>query len=252
MSRAAVVKRMTSGLPAAPSYFSYDAKLNRSRRLTLDRGLKGALKSLTLKQALRLRGAGAQLLDTRDPDAFAHGHLAGSINVGLGGKFATFAGIVLDRERPIVLIGEPGKEQESALRLGRIGLERNIKGFLRGGISALKGRSDLLSGFPRVSALQLRQLLAAPKPPLVLDVRNPGEREHSAIKRSLHIPLSQLPRRLKEVPAHGPVVVHCAGGYRSAIAASLLMASGRREISDLEGGIAAWEALEPEPKAILK
>jgi hydroxyacylglutathione hydrolase len=240
MTRAAFVKLVTTDQPEAPSYFALDAELNRSRRQTLDHGLRRALKSLPLAQFLKRQREGAQVLDTRDPDAFASGHLAGSINVGLGGKFATFAGMILNPGAPILLIARPGQEKESAMRLGRIGMESGITGYLRGGIAAVAAKPELLSRMLRLGADELRRRLAERRPPLVLDVRTPTERKQNAIKGSRHIPLSQLQARLNEIPAEGPLVVHCAGGYRSAMAASLLLAAGRKDVADLEGGMAAW------------
>ena len=118
--------------------------------------------------------AGAQILDVRDPAEYAKGHLAGSINIGLGGQYATWAGTVLDRAKPIVIVAEPGREQEAALRLGRIGFD-HVKGYLDGGMEALAERPDLVWPTERVSAPMVAEELAGADPPLLLDIRNPRE-----------------------------------------------------------------------------
>src|SRR3974377_2380378 len=116
--------------------------------------------------------AGSKILDVREPAEYAKGHLAGSINIGLGGQYATWAGTLLDRTRPIVIIAEPGREQEAALRLGRIGFD-HVKGYLRGGMEALAERQDLVWPTERMDVLVAAEELAAPDPPFVLDVRTP-------------------------------------------------------------------------------
>jgi hydroxyacylglutathione hydrolase len=238
MTKAQFIKLVTADQPEAPSYFSYDAGLNRSKRPAL---AARPLKKIGLTQALARGRAGAQLLDTRDPGEFAAGHLPGSVNVGLGGKFASFAGQVLDPSKSIVLVAGKGREKESFLRLARIGLDKPVIGFLP--ISAVPSKS--LVSLRRYTAKELSATLKAVG---VLDVRTPAEREASAIPGSRHIPLMQLRRRLKDVPKTGPLVVTCAGGYRSMMAASLLRAAGWRDVSDLEGGMAAWqEAFEKAP-----
>src|SRR5262249_37297243 len=158
----------------------------------------------------------------RDPADFAAAHLLGSVNIGLGGQYATWAGTLLDRDRPIVIIAGLGRESEAAMRLGRIGFD-HVAGYLGGGIDAVGTRRDLRGRLPRITAVALAELLGDPEPPLVLDVRGEAERRGASIAGSLHIPLPHLREHLADVP-HGPrtVVVHCASGYRSSIAASIL------------------------------
>jgi rhodanese-related sulfurtransferase len=184
--------------------------------------------------------AGAQLLDTRDPGAFGAAHLKGSLNIGLVGQYATWAGTLLDRERPIVIVADPGTEGESALRLGRIGFD-HVRGYLEGGLAAVERRPDLIGSTDRLSpdraAAQMRSAGA-----LALDVRTAAEREKGAIEGSLHVPLSRLRERLGEVPGDRPILVLCAGGYRSSIAASLLKREGVADVSEIAGGMTAWDA----------
>src|SRR5450432_2289734 len=123
MTKEAFIQLVTADQPEAPAYFNYDAVLNSQERPTLDQALAREMNPLALARVLELQAQGAQILDTRDPADFASAHLAGSINIGLGGQYATWAGTVLDRKHPIVIIADPGREQEAALRLGRIGFD---------------------------------------------------------------------------------------------------------------------------------
>lgn len=241
MTRQEFVRLVTADQPEAPPYFTYDAVLNTRERTTLGRNLEQALHSLSLDEALRMAVEGSQILDVRDGAKFAKGHLVGSVNIGLGGQYATWAGTVLDRARPIIIVADPGGEQEAAVRLGRIGFDQ-VKGYLRGGMSALAGHPDLLRRTNRMSVLIVAEELAGAAPPLVLDVRTPGEWSGERIARSLNLPLSHLQERMSEVPRDRRIAVHCAGGYRSAIAASLLHQAGITNVVEIAGGLAAWKA----------
>ena len=186
--------------------------------------------------------AGAQILDVRDAAEYAKGHLAGSINIGLGGQYATWAGTVLDRAKPIVIIAEPGREQEAALRLGRIGFD-HVKGYSgRWHGSARRqtrpGVADRTQSAPRWWPRNWR----APTPPLVLDIRNPREWTTRHIDGSVNIPLNHLQERIAEIPRDRRIAVHCAGGYRSSIAASILHQHGITNLIEMAGGLAAWDA----------
>ena len=155
---------------------------------------------LTLDDLLALQAAGAQILDTRDPAEFAAAHLAGSVNVGLSGQYATWAGTILDREHPIVIIADPGRESESITRLGRIGFD-HIAGYLQDGLHSLKSRPDLTVTTERVSAQFAAELLASAEPPVVIDVRAPREREQKHIAGSVSFPLNHLQEKLAEKSA---------------------------------------------------
>lgn len=240
MSKSAFIDLVTADQPEAPSYFSYDAMLNRRERPTLDQTLEQVLKPLSLDEVIRQMNAGTQVLDVRDAAAFEAGHLHGSVNVGLQGNFATWAGTVLEQDTPIALIATPGQEEEAAMRLGRIGFD-HVVGYLSGGAAALSARPDLVRSIARITADDLAGALATATPPLVLDVRAPGERHDKYIEGSVHLPLNRLKRQLHDVPRNRKVVLQCAGGYRSAIAASILANHGLTEIADLVGGLAAWE-----------
>ena len=262
MSKERFVELVTADQPDAPAYFTYDAVLNSRERPTLDQALARELKPLTVDEAAMAVHDGAQLLDTRDPSEFAAAHLAGSINIGLGGQYATWAGTLLDAARPIVIVADPGAEAQSALRLGRIGFDR-IAGFIDGGLAAVEGgqsaaEANGLRGpqgsAPHVSGLWVivsterlspqtaADRMAGPNPPLVIDIRTPRERAEKSIEGSIHRPLNTLREGLPDVAVDSAIIVHCAGGYRSSIAASLLQRDGFTNVSELAGGMTAWEA----------
>ena len=240
MTKKAFVELVTADQPDAPPYFTYDAVLNSRERPTLDVALAAGVTPLPLDRVLELQKSGAQVLDTRDPVEFAAAHLAGSVNIGLGGQYATWAGTVLSREQPIVIIADPGRENESAIRLGRIGFD-HVAGYLEGGLRTLDRRPDLAAATERVSAPLAAERLAAGTA-VALDVRTPSEREAKSVAGSVSVPLSQLLDRLGELPKDRPLVVFCAGGYRSSIAASILANHGFSQVSEIAGGVAAWEA----------
>ena len=242
MSKEAFIRVVTADQPEAPAYFTYDAVLNSQERPTLDDTL-ARVGAMTLDDLLGLQAVGAQILDTRDPGEFAAAHLAGSINIGLGGQYATWAGTVLDRDHPIVIIADPGREQESITRLGRIGFD-HVVGYLRDGLQSLQSRPELVASTERLSAPFAAELLSSSRPPLAIDVRGPREREQKYIAGSLSIPLNHLLENLEKIPSDRPLLVYCAGGYRSSIAASLLQRGGFDSVSEIAGGIVGWEAAQ--------
>jgi glyoxylase-like metal-dependent hydrolase (beta-lactamase superfamily II)/rhodanese-related sulfurtransferase len=243
MSKAAFVDLVTADQPDAPPYFTYDAVLNSRERPTLDETLQ-RISALTLDLVLALQAVGAQVLDTRDPAEFAAAHLAGSINIGLGGQYATWAGTVLTRDNPIVIVADPGREHEAAMRLGRIGFDQ-VVGYLADGLHSVEARPELLMSTERVSAQVAAERVASAQPgeaPVMVDVRAPGERQQKRIAGSVGIPLNHLGEHLSELPTDRPLLVYCAGGYRSSIAASLLQRHGFTRVSEIAGGITAWDA----------
>jgi hydroxyacylglutathione hydrolase len=239
-SRNEFIQLLTRDLPEVPAYFAHDARLNQRNRPTLEQTLKSVLRPLALEDVLRLAGQEAQLLDVRPAADFAGGHLEGSLNIGLDGKFATWVGTLLDPARPIVILADPGREAEAAMRLGRIGFDY-IAGFLSGGAAALQARPDLIRRTERITAAELRRQLTMPEPPLVVDVRSASEWQEHHIDGSVNFPLPHLRQRASELPSDRELVIQCAGGYRSSTAASLLAPLGIKRMTDLVGGIAAWD-----------
>jgi rhodanese-related sulfurtransferase len=239
MSRDDFVSLVTADQPDAPAYFTYDAVLNSKIHPTLESSLQRGMTPLTLARVLELQNSGALVIDVRDPADFARGHLAGGINIGLGGQYATWAGSILDRERPLVIIAPPGREEEAATRLGRIGFDQ-VVGFLDSGMQSLDERPDLLAATERITVGNLVDELASSTPPVVVDVRRPREWADAHIEGSVNIPLNHLEERIGELPRDRRLVVHCATGYRSSIAASLLARRGFEHLAELTGGMAAW------------
>jgi len=234
MSRAEFVDRVAAEQPPAPAYFAHDVAMNKADRATATRPLA----ALNLAMVQAAVAVGTQLLDTRDGTAFAGAHLRGAIHVGIDGQFAMWVGAVLDPRRSVVFIADPGREEEVATRLRRVGFDQ-VAGFLAGGMTAAAAQPELVDQLARYDADALRAAIAGPAAPLIVDVRNPGERDSGAIPGSISIPLPTLVARLGELPTEREVVVHCAGGYRSLIAASTLAARGYR-VADLLGGYGAW------------
>ena len=230
---------VTVGQPDAPRYFAYDAVLNRQQREVLDEALKRELRPLTIDEVREGVEQGAQLLDTRSQDEFAKGHLAGSTNVPLDGKYANWAGSVLALDRPVILVTAPGTEREAALRLGRIGVDA-VLGYLDGGVAA----AGAVRTTERIRPDELEKRLFTVAPPNVLDVRTSDEWAGGHIDGAWHVPLAQLEQRIAEVPVDGPLVVVCRSGYRSSIAGSMLrrLCPGIPAVIDLAGGMDAWNA----------
>ncbi|MEV7929443.1 MULTISPECIES: rhodanese-like domain-containing protein [unclassified Kitasatospora] len=240
MDQDTFVRIVTAGQSTAPAYFGHDATLNRQDHPLLDPTT--AARPLCPEGFKEARTAGAVVLDARSPQDFGAGHIRGAINVPLDGRFAEQAGTVLTPDSNIAIIAPQDRENEVVTRLARIGFDR-IAGYLRNPGNALPALADDLTPASRLTADQLRTALAGEQPPTVLDVRTCGERETGSIEGSLHIPLTELPNRLDEIPTDRPAVVHCASGHRSSIAASLLRHHGHPDVSDLLGGYNAWHTL---------
>jgi rhodanese-related sulfurtransferase len=241
MSRERFIELVTADQPDTPAYFTYDAQLNAREHPTLDKELERELQPLSLDRTLGLAEAGAQLLDTRESAEFEGAHIRGAVNVGLGGSFATWCGTILDRDRSIVLVAEPGREAEAATRLGRIGFD-SVAGYLAGAMQSLAETPELIDRTPRVTAAALAEKLDLPNPPLLIDVRAEQEFKEGRIDGAINVPLSRIRDQLDQVPTDRPVVVYCTSGYRSAIAASVLRREQASEVTDLVGGLGAWDS----------
>jgi hydroxyacylglutathione hydrolase len=232
---------VTAEQAEAPGYFVYDAMLNRREHPNLDATLTKCLRPLPVQEVLQLIERRAQLLDTRDAIDFEGAHMAGALNVGINGKYATWCGTMLNHDQTIVVIADTGREKESIVRLGRIGFD-NVAGYLKNGMAALENRPELVRQIDRITAAALAGQREEPDAPIVLDVRNEKEWAAAHIPGSVNIPLNHLQERIGELPRDRRLVVHCEAGYRSAIAASVLAAAGQPNVMDLVGGFRAWEA----------
>ena len=240
--KATFMELVTQGQPPAPGYFVYDAILNRKDRALLDDTKMPT--AMTYDQVLDAINRGAVLVDGRTPEEFAQGHLRHAINIGLGGRYAEFAGSVLSSDADVVLFTEPGEELEGKNRLARIGFDRVI-GYLGEPYEAMLAHQDDVQIASRLTAKAFDERAARISNLQIVDVRNPGEVEAGTIPGAINIPVGQLPTRLGELDAAKPTVVYCAGGYRSSVAASLLRQHGFTDVSDILGGYGAWhEAIQ--------
>jgi hydroxyacylglutathione hydrolase len=232
------VAMVTEGQPTTPVYFSFDASRNRELRPLLDE--EAPPPPLTLAEVLALQADGAVVLDTRDPVDYATGHLAGSVNVGLLGRFAEYVGDVIEPEDRIVVVCDPGAELEAKVRLGRIGFDV-VVGHLVEPVQAFLDRPDAIRRSSRLTAAELEGRMAAVPGLVVIDVRNPGEVTGAgAIDEAVRLPLALLASGMAGLDPARPTVCYCAGGYRSSIAASVLRRAGFADVSDLLGGYQAW------------
>jgi rhodanese-related sulfurtransferase/glyoxylase-like metal-dependent hydrolase (beta-lactamase superfamily II) len=231
------VAAVTEGQPARPEYFAYDARRNRELHPLLDEHAAPPL--LGLDEVLAHHAAGAALLDPREPAEFAAGHLRGAVNIGLQGRFAEWAGDVLSPDRDIVLVGEPDLAPEATVRLARVGFDL-VAGQLADLPAALAARPDLAEAGSRLTIEQLAELRGLEPDLQLIDVRGPGETASGILPGAREIPLATVTRLLAGLKQEDPVVVYCASGYRSQVAASLLRSTGFRDVSDLLGGYGAW------------
>ncbi len=231
------VDAVTQGQSVAPLYFLFAATKNRESRALLADDVD--VRRLTLDQVLEHQAGGAIVIDSRDDLMFATGHLRGSINVGLGGRFAEYVGEVMEPGTPIVLVCEPGTEGEARTRLARIGFD-NVIGALDDPIAAFVVHPEHVEQLSRLSVDQLAERMGSVRDLVVIDVRNPGETALGTITGARTLSLPAMLHGLDELDPSAPTVVYCAGGYRSAIASSLLRSKGFTDVSDLIGGYTAW------------
>lgn len=240
MSQEQFVAIVTEGQPSAPEYFVYDAVLNRKVRATY---AAAPTPVLDLDAALAQARAGAVLLDARDSAEFAAGHLPGALCIPLDGRFAETAGMVLDPDDRVVVVAAEEQVAEVVTRLARIGFD-HVVGHLcdvEGALLSMEARE--VGHASRLTPAAFDSAVAElGDRAFVLDVRNLGETAAGAIPGAVTIPLAELRRRIDEVPRDRAVVVHCAGGWRSAVAASYLRSQGFADVSELLGGFNAWEA----------
>lgn len=230
------VASVTGGQPAAPRYFPFAAGANRQAHELLDDSL--APPALGVDEAIAHAAAGAVVVDGRAPGTFAAGHLRGSVNVDLDGKFASHAGNVVRPGQAVVVVTDPGRETEARVRLARVGFD-GVVGCLPEVERVLADRPELSARASRVPASDLAEQLGDPALQL-LDIRTASELEAGLLHGATHLPLPQLLDRLDELDRAAPTVVYCASGRRSAVAASLLRANDFLAVADLLGGFEAW------------
>ena len=244
MTRPEFVALVTADLPEAPSYFSRDARLNREGPGSL--AALPAPAALSSDEVERRIAAGALLLDARAAAEYGNGHVAGSLQIGLGGQFASWAGSLVAPEASIVLV----LEDETAIaevqtRLARVGLE-NVVGYLAGGIRAWDASGRTLARTEQIGVDELASRIGEGGDLAVVDVRRPGEWQGGHIAQAISVPLHELEARAEILDRERPIAAMCAGGYRSAIATSMLERLGFQKVTNVVGGMAAWNAAKLE------
>lgn len=233
MSKADFISALTDGLTAPPQYFFSDARINKMGYSSLDSVLTKNRVSLSVNQVVEEIKNGSLVLDTRTPDDFEKGFIPGAINIGLNGMFAIWAGTVLDITKKLVLVCDQGKEEESLTRLARVGYE-NVAGYLSGGFNTWLTSGNKID---LITSIEPDDLVKKVKEnAIVLDVRKISEAESGHIAGAIVLPLSDLQENIDLVNKEEPVYIHCAGGYRSMIATSILKSKGFTNVINVHHG----------------
>ena len=239
-SREEFILQVIDGILPPPQYFAKNAAINKNGYASFAEVQEKGLIPLSPDDfEATANHTGALLLDTRDPEEFAKGFIPSAINIGLGGQFAPWVGaLVTDLKQPLLLIVEPGKAEEAITRLARVGYDYTI-GYLDGGIEAWKNAGKDLDTVSSVSVGRFEQELSLHPELHVLDVRKPGEYDAGHLENGLSRPLDYINEWTNEINPAETYYLHCAGGYRSMIAASILKARGVENVIDIAGGYAA-------------
>lgn len=244
MTKAQFVEVVTDGIADPPAYFPENARINREGYQNIDEVLKRNLTPLPLDKFEGAINKGALVLDTRHENLFEKGSLKYSVNIPLNGQYAVWVGSLIPIDREIVLITEPGKEHESVLRLARVGFE-NVLGYLEGGVETWEKSGKAVQ---TVTSIEPEDMLKyADSGYEILDVRRSTEAETEHVSGAINISLIDLENRLEELDKDGKYLVHCAGGYRSMIAASILTNSGFKNLINVHGGFGKIRQVENVP-----
>jgi hydroxyacylglutathione hydrolase len=245
-TKAEFVKAVTDGLTAPPQYFPINARINKEGYEDLDAVLSKGLTPLTINDVKRALANDTLVLDTRSAAAFTQGFIPGSVFIGLEGRFAEWAGSLLPYTGSMILVTEPGKEREALVRLARVGFQ-NMTGFLEGGFDAWKAAAEPTDMIVDVDADELAMDLPFDENLVVVDVRKPAEYAEGHVKEALNISLSDMtdPATLANLEEEQNLYVHCQGGYRSVIAASLMKRQGIHNLRNITGG---WNAIKKESR----
>lgn len=238
MSKADFIKEVTDGLLPPPGYFGMNVAMNKNGYDAINDVMKRGLKPMSV-QAFEVAAneTNALVLDTRSAVEFAKEFIPNSISIGLEGQFAPWVGALIpDVKQEILLITEPGKEEETVKRLARVGYDYVI-GYLDGGIEAWKNAGNELDSISRITAAEFEAKFI--ENPIVIDVRKPGEFGGEHIEDAISIPLDFINEHMVEFPKEQPFILHCAGGYRSIIAGSILKSRGYNNFVDVIGGYGA-------------
>jgi glyoxylase-like metal-dependent hydrolase (beta-lactamase superfamily II)/rhodanese-related sulfurtransferase len=240
------IQKVTEGIAAPPQYFPINAQINKEGYESLDEVLEQGMKKLSVSAFKALINDDNIILDTRPETEFVKGFVPGSISIGLNGRFAEWAGSLLPFDRPIYLITEAGKEKETIVRLARVGFEK-INGYLDGGVDAWKKSGERLDMIVEVEPDELLMDMQFDKNLVVLDVRKENEFAEGHLQDATNLPLSEMtdPATMANIDDGHNLYVHCAGGYRSVIACSLLKRQGINNLRNIAGG---WNAIKAQEK----
>jgi hydroxyacylglutathione hydrolase len=231
------MKEVTEGLGVPPQYFPINAKINKEGYDSLNDILEKGLKPLSIEDVKTAIAFGHLILDTRNEGMFINGFIPGSVSIGLEGRFAEWAGSLLSFDQPILIVADAGKERETIIRLARVGFT-NVIGYVDGGFAAWKTAGEYIDSIISVEADKLTTEIALDKNLIVLDVRKPTEFAEGHVMNALNIPLNEMndSTNLSNLEKEKNIYVHCQGGYRSVIAASLLKKQGVHNIRNIIGG----------------
>ena len=232
---------LTAELPERPGYFALDVEINRAGAPPLEE--LSSIPALRPSELIARQKNGAIVLDTRPAAEFGAAHIPGSIQIGLNGQYASFAAILLGLQSEIVLVGGDLEQvNESRLRLTRVGIE-NVTGYLEDGLAGWAREAMPVQQTSQVTAEQLHQfVLDDPTGVQIVDVRRPIEWQEGHVDGARHKPLDKLTTLLSDLDSNKPLAVYCKGGYRSAIASSLLQRAGYTQVMNVVGGFDAWRA----------
>jgi hydroxyacylglutathione hydrolase len=239
MEKEAFIKMMTSDLHEVPAYFLKDVELNRQGASPLNSIVRAEkFDAIAVNEQMQL---GTLLLDIRSSVEFAGGHIKGSLNIGLSGQFASWAGILIQMGTPIILIAaDLDSFDEAVVRLARVGIE-SVIGYLSDGIASWNSAGFDVVQSPVITVDDLKVDLIAGHDLLVLDVRGAEEYDSGHVPSAINIPLAELPNRIAEIPKDQPLAIVCASGYRSSIATSILERSEISRLMNVLGGTTAWK-----------
>ena len=237
MTKEDFVKVVTEGLSTPPAYFPINARINKEGYESLDEVMNNAMTALSIADFKQKVNDGAWILDTRHATVFTEGFIPDSISIGLEGRFAEWAGSLLPFDQPLVLVTEAGKEKESAIRLSRVGID-NVQGYLQGGFEAWRDANEKIDMVIDIEPEELAMDIPHDSKLEVIDVRKPSEFDTAHVKGAYNAPLDTLmdPMNVAMIDTENNLYIHCAGGYRSVIAASLLKRQGYHNLRNVLGG----------------
>jgi len=238
MSKEDFIRAVTTGLNAPPAYFPINARINKQGSVSLDEVFEQGMKALSIAD-FKEKMSDAWILDTRNETIFTQGFIPGSISIGLNGRFAEWAGIMLPFNQPLILVTDPGKEKETITRLARVGID-NVHGYLDGGYDAWVKAGEPIDLIIDIEPDELAMDIPHDNLLEIIDVRKPSEFDIAHVKGAINIPLDTLsdPLNVAMLDDQSNLYVHCAGGYRSVIAASILKRHGYHNLRNVLGGFA--------------